>query len=72
MVETVDSMKLANEINKTWERLNKGHRLKVMVQINTSREEREFCLSEAIIVKQAFRSTVGFLRAVNSFKSSTF
>ncbi|XP_033633600.1 pyridoxal phosphate homeostasis protein-like [Asterias rubens] len=41
MVETVDSMKLANEINKTWERLNKGHRLKVMVQINTSREEQK-------------------------------
>ncbi len=41
MVETVDSMKLANEINKTWERLNKGQRLKVMVQINTSREEQK-------------------------------
>ena len=29
MVETVDSVKLANELNKTWEKLGKGQRLKV-------------------------------------------
>ncbi|XP_022086653.1 pyridoxal phosphate homeostasis protein-like [Acanthaster planci] len=41
MVETVDSVKLANELNKTWEKLAKGWRLKVMVQINTSGEEQK-------------------------------
>ncbi|XP_038070891.1 pyridoxal phosphate homeostasis protein-like [Patiria miniata] len=45
MVETVDSLKLANELNKTWQKLAKGRRLKVMVQINTSGEEQKHGVS---------------------------
>ncbi|XP_072026908.1 pyridoxal phosphate homeostasis protein-like [Amphiura filiformis] len=41
MVETIDSKKLANEVNKQWEKLGNGERLKVMVQVNTSGEENK-------------------------------
>lgn len=40
MVETVDSAKLADNLNKQWLKFRKGdEKLKVMVQINTSGEE---------------------------------
>ena len=39
MVETIDSVKLADAVNATWQRLEHAHRLKVMVQVNTSGEE---------------------------------
>ena len=39
MVETIHSKKLANEVNKHWEKIGHGHKLKVMVQVNTSAEE---------------------------------
>ncbi|CAH2059669.1 unnamed protein product, partial [Iphiclides podalirius] len=40
MVETVDSAKLADNLNKQWVKYRKGEeKLKVMVQINTSGEE---------------------------------
>ncbi|XP_078669914.1 pyridoxal phosphate homeostasis protein-like [Branchiostoma floridae x Branchiostoma belcheri] len=41
MVETVDSEKLATAINASWEKLGRTERLKVMVQVNTSREEQK-------------------------------
>ena len=41
MVETIDSQKLAAACNATWERLDRAHRLKVMIQVNTSGEESE-------------------------------
>lgn len=41
LVETVDSMKLADKVNNSWQRLRgaSAQRLKVMVQINTSGEQ---------------------------------
>lgn len=39
MVETIDSAKLADAVNSSWERLEKKTKLKIMVQINTSGEE---------------------------------
>ncbi|ELU14925.1 hypothetical protein CAPTEDRAFT_138840 [Capitella teleta] len=41
MVETIDSEKLASACNAAWERLENPHRLKVMVQINTSEEKNK-------------------------------
>ncbi|KAM6149805.1 pyridoxal phosphate homeostasis protein [Erethizon dorsatum] len=39
MLETVDSMKLADKVNSSWQKKGSPERLKVMVQINTSGEE---------------------------------
>lgn len=41
MVETVDSNKIAEALNKQWESRNKEGKLKVMIQINTSMEENK-------------------------------
>lgn len=39
MVETVDSMKLADALNRSWTNLQNQGQLKIMVQVNTSGEE---------------------------------
>lgn len=39
IIETIDNEKLANAINDGWKKLNKGNKLKIMVQVNTSNEE---------------------------------
>ena len=39
MVETVDSFKLADSLNRSWTNLQIQRKLKVMVQVNTSQEE---------------------------------
>ncbi|XP_064333536.1 pyridoxal phosphate homeostasis protein isoform X2 [Camelus dromedarius] len=39
MLETVDSVKLADRVNSSWQKKGALERLKVMVQINTSGEE---------------------------------
>ena len=39
MVETVESIKLADALNKSWAKKNLDRKLKVMVQVNTSDEE---------------------------------
>lgn len=39
MLETVDSVKLADKVNSSWQKKGSPERLKVMVQINTSGEE---------------------------------
>uniref|UniRef100_T1DLS6 Pyridoxal phosphate homeostasis protein n=1 Tax=Crotalus horridus TaxID=35024 RepID=T1DLS6_CROHD len=38
MVETVDSIKLADKVNNTWQKKNSSEKLKIMVQVNTSGE----------------------------------
>lgn len=43
MVETVDSKKLADCLNKAWESTGKQDQLNIMVQVNTSQEESK-CL----------------------------
>ena len=42
MVETVDNVKLASALNSSWSKQNKPTPLNVMVQVNTSQEEREY------------------------------
>lgn len=41
LLETVDSVKLADRVNGSWQRMRGAspHRLKVMVQVNTSGEQ---------------------------------
>lgn len=41
MVETVDSEKIADVLNKNWEKLQHSEKLKVLVEINTSREKNK-------------------------------
>ncbi|KAJ7305127.1 hypothetical protein JRQ81_010997 [Phrynocephalus forsythii] len=38
MLETVDSAKLADKVNATWQKKGSSERLKIMVQVNTSGE----------------------------------
>lgn len=46
MVETVDSVKLADALNSSWVKLQKPQKLKVFVQVNTSGEESKFDYSK--------------------------
>lgn len=39
MIETIDSIKLANELNKRWSSILPSDPLKILVQVNTSQEE---------------------------------
>ncbi|NXK23401.1 PLPHP protein, partial [Arenaria interpres] len=39
MLETVDSVKLADRVNSSWQKKGSSQRLKVMVQVNTSGED---------------------------------
>lgn len=45
VVETVDSEKLADAVDKAWAKLQKPESLKVMVQVNTSSEESKSGIS---------------------------
>lgn len=44
MIETIDSVKLANTVNSAWEKIRKPEQgpLKVLVQVNTSAEDGKF------------------------------
>eukprot|EP00061_Rhincodon_typus_P010637 g35091.t1 len=39
MIETIDSIKLADKVNQSWQKKQAPQRLKVMVQVNTSEED---------------------------------
>lgn len=41
MIETIDSEKLANTVNKSWKRVEEKEPLNVMIQINTSGEDQK-------------------------------
>lgn len=43
MLETVDSVKLADRVNSSWQKKGSSQKLKVMVQVNTSGEDSK-CL----------------------------
>ncbi|XP_072917989.1 pyridoxal phosphate homeostasis protein isoform X1 [Hemitrygon akajei] len=45
MIETIDSIKLADKVNLSWQKKQAAHRLKVMVQVNTSEEDSKYGLS---------------------------
>jgi len=48
LVETVDSAKLAEKVNSSWQRLRgtSSQRLKIMVQVNTSGEQSELTVED--------------------------
>ncbi|XP_069872292.1 pyridoxal phosphate homeostasis protein isoform X1 [Dipodomys merriami] len=50
MLETVDSVKLADKVNSSWQKKSSPERLKVMVQINTSGEESKHGLLPAEMI----------------------
>ena len=39
MIESVDSIKLAHQLNKQWELEDREEKLNIMLQVNTSHEE---------------------------------
>lgn len=51
MIETLDSEKIANTVDKAWGKLNKPEPLKVLVQVNTSQEEAKHGVSVEEAVK---------------------
>lgn len=42
MVETVDSVKLADKVNSSWQKKGSSQKLKIMVQVNTSGEDSKW------------------------------
>lgn len=56
MVETIDSVKLADKLNSSWQKLRASNSwgLKVMVQINTSGEESVFISQAACYIAFIF------------------
>ncbi|XP_040098863.1 pyridoxal phosphate homeostasis protein isoform X2 [Oryx dammah] len=66
MLETVDSVKLADKVNSAWQKKGSPERLKVMVQINTSGEEKTAALVEHINAKCPSLEFVG-LMTIGSF-----
>lgn len=56
MVETIDSVKLADKLNSSWQKLRSSNTqgLKVMVQLNTSGEESVFILQTACYIVFVF------------------
>ncbi|XP_046642206.1 pyridoxal phosphate homeostasis protein-like [Daphnia pulicaria] len=53
MVETIDSVKIADALNKSWVKLNKMEKLKVMVQVKTSDEESKNGVEPSEAIKLA-------------------
>ncbi|XP_055518312.1 pyridoxal phosphate homeostasis protein [Leucoraja erinacea] len=47
MIETIDSIKLADKVNVSWQKKQAAGRLKVMVQVNTSEEDCKHGMSAA-------------------------
>lgn len=59
MIETVDSMKLADLLNQKWANISSDKPLKVLVQVNTSSEEGFLmpflvCMNETIELNSSF------------------
>ena len=55
MIETIDTIKLATNVNTVWGKKKKEHSLKVMVQVNTSDEPRKILDGfECSIIKESF------------------
>lgn len=61
MIETIDSEKLANKVDKAWERVEKPNKLplNILLQINTSQEEGK-AMNEYLIIGQ--KDKMGELR----------
>lgn len=67
MVETIDSIKLAEKVNSSWQKLRSANtqRLKIMVQINTSGEESR-CLTVYLLL------TLYEIKGMSPFKGALY
>uniref|UniRef100_A0A8C6REC0 Pyridoxal phosphate homeostasis protein n=1 Tax=Nannospalax galili TaxID=1026970 RepID=A0A8C6REC0_NANGA len=74
MLETVDSVKLADKVNSSWQKKGSAGRLKVMVQINTSGEESKYGVppSETIAVAEYIKSNCPSLEFVGLMTIGSF
>nr|XP_005563112.2 pyridoxal phosphate homeostasis protein isoform X1 [Macaca fascicularis] len=74
MLETVDSLKLADKVNSSWQKKGSPERLKVMVQINTSGEESKHGLppSETIAVVEHINAKCPSLEFVGLMTIGSF
>lgn len=74
MLETVDSVKLADKVNSSWQKKGCPERLKVMVQINTSGEESKHGLrpSEAVAVVEHINAKCPSLEFVGLMTIGSF
>uniref|UniRef100_A0A8D0HLK1 Pyridoxal phosphate binding protein n=1 Tax=Sphenodon punctatus TaxID=8508 RepID=A0A8D0HLK1_SPHPU len=52
MLETADSVKLADKVNSTWQKKGPSQRLKIMVQINTSGEDRKWLYGASFTLQE--------------------
>ncbi|XP_047407513.1 pyridoxal phosphate homeostasis protein [Sciurus carolinensis] len=74
MLETVDSMKLADKVNSSWQKKGSPERLKVMVQINTSGEDSKHGLppSETIAMVEHINAKCPSLEFVGLMTIGSF
>ncbi|XP_008586173.1 PREDICTED: proline synthase co-transcribed bacterial homolog protein isoform X1 [Galeopterus variegatus] len=74
MLETVDSVKLADKVNSSWQKRGSPERLKVMVQINTSGEESKYGLppSETVAVVEHINAKCPSLEFVGLMTIGSF
>lgn len=74
MLETIDSVKLADKVNSSWQKKGSTERLKVMVQINTSGEDNKHGLlpSETIAVVEHVKASCPSLEFVGLMTIGSF
>ncbi|XP_075412816.1 pyridoxal phosphate homeostasis protein isoform X1 [Tenrec ecaudatus] len=74
MLETVDSAKLADKVNSSWQKKGSPEKLKVMVQVNTSGEESKHGLppSETIAVVEHINAKCPSLEFVGLMTIGSF
>ncbi|XP_021026571.1 pyridoxal phosphate homeostasis protein [Mus caroli] len=74
MLETVDSVKLADKVNSSWQKKGSTEPLKVMVQINTSGEDSKHGLlpSETIAVVEHIKASCPSLEFVGLMTIGSF
>nr|XP_017455631.1 pyridoxal phosphate homeostasis protein isoform X1 [Rattus norvegicus] len=74
MLETIDSVKLADKVNSSWQKKGSPERLKVMVQINTSGEDSKHGLlpSETVAVVEHIKASCPNLEFVGLMTIGSF
>lgn len=74
MLETLDSVKLADKVNSSWQKKGSPERLKVMVQINTSGEESKHGIppSETVAVVEHINAKCPSLEFVGLMTIGSF
>lgn len=74
VLETIDSVKLADKVNSSWQKKGSPERLKVMVQINTSGEDSKHGLlpSETVAVVEHIKASCPNLEFVGLMTIGSF